>query len=85
MSDRNKPAMGRYDHLATRARCDADADCVVLVVLRGKHGTGFTLQERQRTGRLVYTPALPALLRDLADQIERGVPPDGSYTEPEPN
>jgi hypothetical protein len=57
---------GKYDDLATCARERAEAEGVVLVILGGKAGAGFSVQ-----ANAIVTLALPGLLRRLADDIER--------------
>lgn len=58
---------GKYDDIATQARETAKASGVVLIVLGGEQGHGFSVQT------VGHSPmqSLPALLRTLADQIER--------------
>lgn len=56
---------GKYDHLATAARQIALARGVIVVVFGGKDGSGFSVQADGPT-----TLQLPALLRNMADQIE---------------
>lgn len=54
---------GKYDDLATYVRTEANADGVVVIVLGGDKGHGFSVQ-----GRIARD--LPALLRFVADEIE---------------
>jgi hypothetical protein len=56
---------GRYDDLATLVRERTEADGVVVMVFGGKSGDGFSVQADLET-----TSALPAILRQLANQIE---------------
>jgi hypothetical protein len=56
---------GKYDHLATIARLGAQARGVVLIVLEGEAGSGFSVQADRP-----LTHELPALLRGLAADIE---------------
>lgn len=58
---------GKYDDLATIVREQTDAHGVIVVVLGGKLGSGFCVQAREG----VTMTNLPALLRRLADDIER--------------
>ncbi|HEY1448413.1 MAG TPA: hypothetical protein VGF33_07730 [Caulobacteraceae bacterium] len=60
---------GKYDHLATAARVAAGARAVIVMVIDGDLGSGFSVQADEP---LALT--LPAILRDLADQIEAGAP-----------
>jgi len=60
---------GKYDAEATAARESAQAGAVVLLVLDGVHGSGFSVQ--------VISPGvlerLPGLLRSMADEIQADV------------
>lgn len=57
---------GKYDEVATAAREAAGAQAVILIVLNGAHGSGFSVQA---VGEDIST-RLPALLRTVADGIE---------------
>ena len=57
---------GKYDGLATLVRDGTKADGVIVIVIGGSKGGGFSVQA---TGEV--TAMLPALLRKLADDIER--------------
>ena len=59
---------GKYDELATLVRVVADADGVVLIVLGGCEGSGFSVQ-----GPPEVLGELPALLRLVADGIEQNI------------
>ncbi|HVX56958.1 MAG TPA: hypothetical protein VHA37_04450 [Candidatus Saccharimonadales bacterium] len=61
---------GKYDEAATRARQECKAAGVVLIVCDGHSGNGFSAQ---LSPELSYR--LPAVLRQVADQIERDTPP----------
>ena len=70
---------GKYDALATMVREQADADCVVVIVINGRLGSGFSIQAladvKSGSGFPVHATAevtdrLPALLRGVADDIE---------------
>jgi len=56
---------GKYDELCTKVRTEAKAGGVVLIVLRGDRGDGFSVQG---PGEMVFV--LPAILRQVADDIE---------------
>jgi len=56
---------GKYDQLATQARTDAKARGVVLIVVEGEYGSGFSVQADTR-----LTMQVPELLRFMAKQIE---------------
>ena len=64
---------GKYDAIATMAREQAEAEAVVVILFNGKHGDGFSVQ--QPVGARID---LPALLRLMADQIERDIRPQGT-------
>jgi hypothetical protein len=57
---------GKYDHLCTQAREGAKAAGALLIVFGGERGDGFSMQATAET-----TMALPAILRMVADDIER--------------
>ena len=58
---------GIYDGVCTKIRTDTQADAVLLVVAGGRFGSGFSVQAAQTPGIIA---ALPALLREVAGQIE---------------
>ncbi len=60
---------GKYDNACTVARELTGADAVVLIVLGGEHGAGFSVQ----TVNPALCAALPSLLEDLAQQIRRSM------------
>jgi hypothetical protein len=64
---------GKYDDIATSVRLRAEAAGVIVIVVRGKHGAGFSVQATAE-----ITAALPQLLRRVADDIEA----DMAGTEP---
>jgi hypothetical protein len=57
---------GKYDALATIVRESTSAGGVILIVIDGAHGAGFSVQATPEV-----TAKLPALLRMVADSIER--------------
>ncbi len=57
---------GKYDDIATAAREQTDAKCIVLVVLGGNRGNGFSVQATAD----VHPDDLVTVLRKVADQIE---------------
>lgn len=59
---------GKYDDLCTQARQAAGAVFTLLVIGEGIHGSGFSVQIVEPG----FTPDIPALLRHMADEIERG-------------
>lgn len=56
---------GKYDDLARLVRIQANAEAVLVVVIGGDKGEGFSVQA---TADIVLQ--LPRLLRVVADQIE---------------
>lgn len=56
---------GKYDAHATAAREATRAGGVVLIVIDGAHGAGFSVQ-----ATAAVTLRLPELLRTVADMIE---------------
>jgi len=56
---------GKYDELCTWVRQQAEARGVILVVIDGKEGEGFSAQLSP-----LDTMRMPSLLRIIADQIE---------------
>ena len=74
---------GKYDDLAALVQREASADVVVLAVMGGKKGPGFSVAMRSdATAAIIAT--MPAILRVMADEIERGAPPSGMSEAPEP-
>jgi len=55
---------GKYEELCNSVRIDAKADAVVLVVLNGKDGSGFSVQANSGLAEL-----LPTILRKVAQDI----------------
>jgi hypothetical protein len=60
---------GKYDDLATVVQAQTQARGVILIVIGGNRGEGFSCQ-----ATLEVTLALPAMLRNIADQMEADVP-----------
>ncbi len=57
---------GKYDNYCSEVRLANLADAVALIVINGRYGSGFSVQ-----GTRTFTEELPALLRHMADQIEK--------------
>jgi hypothetical protein len=55
---------GKYDAALSLARA-ATGGCAILIVVDGKHGSGFACQTLPATMRMI-----PSLLRQVADDIE---------------
>ena len=65
---------GKYDVLATIARQAAEAEGIVILIIGGVLGGGFTVQAEPHVAKF-----LPGMLRDMADEIENTMkanPPD---------
>lgn len=62
---------GKYDGLCTAARVAAQAQGCIVIVFNGAQGNGFSCQAPPE-----LMAALPALLRQTADNIERDVQAD---------
>lgn len=60
---------GKYDDLATELRTKAHADGVLILVVNGARGSGFSAQLS-----LELTLTLPSILRDMARQLEERKP-----------
>jgi hypothetical protein len=58
---------GKYDEACTQARIATRAVGVLLVVIEGDKGTGFSVQTHDKE----VLHVLPAILRLTADEIER--------------
>lgn len=56
---------GKYDNVCTEVREKTKAEGVVLLVIKGELGSGFSVQ-----ADLVTTAFLPETLRSMAQQIE---------------
>ena len=56
---------GKYDDVTTLVREQTQAQGVIVIVISGQHGSGFSVQ-----APLGVQIALPTLLRSLAAQIE---------------
>lgn len=59
---------GKYDDRCTKVREETKAEAVFLAVFGGDRGTGFSVQ-----APFELAIALPAILRDTADQIEKSL------------
>lgn len=57
---------GKYDAHVTRVREEEDAAAVILIVLRGKRGHGYSVQ----TTDPGVSKVMPALLHNIADELE---------------
>jgi hypothetical protein len=59
---------GKYDELCTAAREEAKAVAVVLIVINGEHGNGFSCQTHDLT--------LLAKIPDVLEQVAAGIRAD---------
>lgn len=57
---------GKYDDVLTAAREACDATAALLIVIDGRHGSGFAIEAPQAVIEI-----LPNYLRDMADKIEK--------------
>lgn len=57
---------GKYDDLCTQVREQLEADGVILVVIRGKKGSGFSVQ-----GTLQVIATLPDTLEHMASEMRK--------------
>jgi hypothetical protein len=58
---------GKYDEACTVARAMTKGIGVVLIVIEGEHGNGFSVQTLEPD----LLPVLPALLRVIANEMSR--------------
>lgn len=58
---------GKYDNETTNARLETGAIGIVLIVLNGRLGSGFSVQAPP-----ALAVQLPFMLRNMADEIEAG-------------
>ena len=65
---------GKYDMVAGLARATTGAAGVILIVIDGAAGSGFSIQ-----APLELTIKLPAILRNMADEIAADVAERGGH------
>lgn len=63
---------GKYDDIVTRVRAETEAEGVILIVIRGNRGEGFSAQMLPD-----YRWQVPFNLRQIADQIEADLKKEG--------
>lgn len=56
---------GKYDEICTKVREETKSNGVILMIIDGQHGSGFSIQA---PGMVLLQ--LPGLLRFLADEVE---------------
>lgn len=64
---------GKYDGITTLVREQTEAYAVILMVIDGNRGTGFSVQTRDPA----LVAGLPSFLRIVADEIEVDLQPKG--------
>ncbi len=60
-------AGGKYDEICTQNLFDTEAEMVLLIVLRGNRGNGFSVASTS----LEAVCSIPGIVRQVADQIEK--------------
>jgi hypothetical protein len=58
---------GKYDAACTIARESTDASAIVLIVIEGNQGNGFSIQTKYP----LLIEGLPGILEDMAKQIRK--------------
>jgi hypothetical protein len=59
-------APGKYDEIAETLLRSSHGDCVLVAVLNGEHGSGFSVVSKSQ----MSAQSLAVVLRDIAGQIE---------------
>jgi negative regulator of sigma E activity len=65
---------GKYDHWVTKIREATLAEGVVLIVLNGVQGSGFSVQS---VDNQLHPPVLADLLQHVVDTMRKDERPDG--------
>jgi hypothetical protein len=60
---------GKYDKECTAAREVTEADACLLIIVKGKKGSGFSCQTRSPISLI----SLPGLLRSVADEMDKSM------------
>lgn len=81
-NDVQRGTSGRYDAEAIDLRHRLAADAVVVIVIRGLKGNGFSVSAVAGMARKLMNGGLSALLEDVASAV-RGRAPDGVSTHTE--
>ena len=68
--------IGKYDQARTDVREATSAKGVLLIILDGNQGNGFSAQFEDDD----YRGSIPSILRQVADQIEEDEPGNHRYT-----
>jgi len=63
------PGPGKYDEIATMVRKLTEAESVIVMVVKGNQGDGFSVQ----SASLNFVVGLPTVLRQMADSIEQSL------------
>jgi lauroyl/myristoyl acyltransferase len=74
-------APGKYDQLANLVQRETDGAVVVVCVLRGSKGDGFSVATRPDVTAATVA-SMPTILRMMADMIDAGGGPSGMSEEP---
>lgn len=72
---------GNYDDESARILREQSAQAVIVIVAAGKKGFGFSVSFAGLAAVQKFQPGLPEVLREVANMIERGAPPDGLVVE----
>lgn len=63
----------KYDQLCARVRAETQASAVVLIVVGGPSGSGYSIQALETlTENSEFPREVPRLLREMADHLEGG-------------
>jgi hypothetical protein len=68
---------GKYDEEATWVQAKTQAHGVLLIILSGDKGNGFSIASFDIQATLDITLALPKLLREMADQVDADIKESG--------
>jgi hypothetical protein len=72
--ERNMPTgPGKYDAEATWIQVRTQAQGVLLIIVEGNKGNGFSIASYDIQATLEITLSLPALLREVANKIEQDI------------
>ena len=63
----------KYDHLCARVRQETQANAVMLIVVGGPNGSGYSMQALETlTENSEFAREVPRLLREMADHLDGG-------------
>lgn len=72
---------GNYDAQSARVLREEQAQAVIVIVAAGRKGFGFSVSFAGLSAIARFRPGMPDVLRQVADAIEAGAPPDGLTAE----